>query len=306
MRVLMAGSSGFLGSKLTHRLRAGGHEVVRLVRREPTTPDEVGWDPRHGRLDPAAVSSADAVVSLTGTPIGVRVGHLQVPVRPWTRRYRAEFRAARVDATTNLARAVAAADPRPRALLVGSAVGYYGDAGDAAIDESAGAGEGYLPEVARQTEEATRPAADAGVRVVLLRTGFPLHRDGGYLGPQLLPFRLGLGGTVGNGRQWQPWIALVDWLEAVVFLLERDDIAGPVNLVGPQPATNAQFTRALGQLLHRPTVLPLPAPLVRLLVGEFGRDAVASRRVVPGVLQRAGFTFRHPDLTSALRAALHE
>jgi hypothetical protein len=306
MRVLIAGASGFLGTKLTQRLRTGGHEVVRLVRREAAAPDEVSWDPGGGVLDPAAISTVEAVVSLTGSPLGSRVGPVQLPLRPWTRRYREWFRAARVDATTTLARAVATADPRPRALLVGSADGYYGDTGKAEVDESAGPGEGYLPGIVRQTEEATRPAAEAGVRVVLLRTGFPLHRDGGYLGPQLLPFRLGLGGKVASGRQWQPWISLADWLEAVVFLLERDDVAGPVNLVGPQPATNAQFTRTLGRLLHRPTVMPLAAPLVRLLVGEFGRDAVASRKVVPGVLARAGFTFRHPDLASALRAALYD
>lgn len=304
MRILIAGASGFLGGNLAGRLRTGGHEVVRLVRRQPAAPDEVGWDPAGGVLDPAAVSAVDAVVGLTGSPLGTRVGRVQLPVRLWTRRYREWFRAARVDATATLARAVAAADPRPRALLVGSAVGYYGDTGDTEADESAGPGAGYLARIVQETEHASCPAADAGVRVVLLRTGFPLHRDGGYLGPQLLPFRLGLGGTVGSGRQWQPWISLTDWLEAAVFLLARDDIAGPVNLVGPQPVTNAEFTRTLGRLLHRPTPVRLPGPVVRLLVGEFGRDAVASSRVVPGVLTRAGFTFRHPDLTSALRAAL--
>ncbi len=304
MRVLISGASGFLGSRLADRLRTGGHEVVRLVRRPAAAPDEVSWDPAGGVLDPAAVSTADAVVGLTGTPLATRIGRLELPVRPWTRDYRERFRASRVDATRTLAAAVAAADPRPRALLVGSAVGYYADTGDTETDERGAPGDGFLATVARQTEEAAAPASEAGVRVVLLRTGFPLHRDGGYLGPQLLAFRLGLGGRIGSGRQWQPWISMADWLEAVVFLLERQDVSGPVNLVGPRPVTNADLTRTLGRLLHRPTAMPLPAPLLRLLLGEFGRDALVSRRLVPGVLTRSGYRFRHPDLVSALRAAL--
>jgi hypothetical protein len=307
MRIVMAGSSGFLGGKLTGRLRADRHRVVRLVRRPAAAPDEVAWDPAAGRLDPAALSGVDAVVNLAGTPLGMRLGPVQLPIRPWTPRYRRQFRASRVGTTTVLARAIAAADPRPAVFLVGSATGWYGDTGDTEVDERAPARPaGFLTANAQDWEAAAVPAAAAGVRVVYLRTGFPLHRDGGYLGPQLLPFRLGLGGRVGTGRQWQPWISLVDWLDAVVFLLHRDDISGPVNLVGPTPVTNIEFTRALGELLHRPTLMPLPGPLVRLLVGEFGRDAVVSKRVVPGVLTRAGFTFTHPDVRSALRAALRD
>lgn len=307
MRVLMGGASGFLGTKLTDRLHADGHEVVRLVRRPARSADEVSWDPAAGRLDPAVVSSVDAVVNLAGTPLGTRIGRVQLPVRPWTRSYRREFRSARVDTTATLARAIVTADPRPAVWLNSSAAGWYGDTGDTEVDEtSPGGPDGYLTENAREWEAATTPAAEAGVRVVLLRTGFPLHRDGGYLGPQLLPFRLGLGGRVGNGRQWQPWISLTDWLEAAVFLLHRDEISGPVNMVGPTPTTNAEFTQALCELLRRPALVPLPAPLLKLLVGEFGRDAVVSKRLVPGVLLRAGFTFTHPDVRSALRAALQE
>jgi uncharacterized protein len=307
MRVLMAGSSGFLGSKLTDRLRADGHEVVRLVRRPARAPDEVSWDPAGGRLDPATVTSVDAVVNLAGTPLGMRLGRLQVPFRPWTRRYRREFRSARVDTTATLATSIAAADPRPAVWLNSSAAGWYGDTGDIAVDESAPGGpDGYLTENARDWEAAAAPAEVAGVRVVFLRTGFPLHRDGGYLGPQLLAFRLGLGGKVGNGRQWQPWISMTDWLEAAVFLLHRDDITGPVNMVGPTPATNADFTRALCAALRRPALMPLPASLLKLLVGEFGRDAVVSKKLVPGVLQRAGFTFAHRDVAAAIRAALSD
>ena len=307
MRVLMAGASGFLGTKLTERLHGDGHEVVRLVRRPARAPDEISWDPAGGRLDPAAVSTVDAVVNLAGTPLGMRIGRVQLPVRPWTRRYRREFDSARIDTTATLARAIVAAGPRPAVWLNSSAAGWYGDTGDTEVDEtSPGRPDGYLTENARKWEAATAPAAEAGVRVVLLRTGFPLHRDGGYLGPQLLAFRLGLGGKVGNGRQWQPWISLTDWVEAAVFLLHRDDISGPVNMVGPTPVTNAEFTRTLCELLRRPALMPLPAPLLKVLVGEFGRDAVTSKRLVPGVLNRAGFTFTHPDVRSALRAALQD
>lgn len=307
MRVLMAGSSGFLGGALTQRLRTDGHEVVRLVRRPARGTDEVSWDPAAGRLDPAAVSTADAVVNLAGTPLGITVGRLQLPVRAWTRDYRRRFRSARVDTTTTLARAIAAAEPRPAAFLNASAAGWYGDTGDTETDEHAGSRtDGYLTRNAHEWEAAAAPATAAAVRVVWLRTGFPLHRDGGYLGPQLLPFRLGLGGRVGSGRHWMPWISLADWLEAAVFLLHRDDLSGPVNMVGPTPATNAEFTRALSALLHRPARMPLPAPLLSLMLGEFGRDAVVSKKLVPRVLLDARFTFQHPDVTAALRAALED
>lgn len=303
----MAGSSGFLGRKLTGRLRADGHEVVRLVRRPAAAGDEVSWDPAAGRLDPGAMSRADAVVNLAGSPLGLRVGPVQLPIRPWTPAYRRAFRDSRVGTAATLAQAMAQADPRPTVFLAGSAAGWYGDTGDVEVDEQAPArSDGLLTANAQEWEQAAAPAAQAGVRVVYLRTGFPLHRDGGYLGPQLVPFRLGLGGKVGDGRQWQPWISLHDWLAAAAFLLQREDIAGPVNMVGPTPARNDEFTRALADLLRRPAVLPLPAPVLRLMLGEFGRDAVVSKRLVPGVLNGAGFRFTHPDVRSALRAALHD
>jgi uncharacterized protein len=303
----MAGASGFLGSKLTARLRADDHEVVRLVRRPAAAPDEVSWDPDAGRLDPAAVAAVDAVINLAGTPLGLRLGRVQLPVRPWTRRYRRDFITSRIGTTTVLSRAIATADPGPAVFLCGSGTGWYGDTGDEVVDEAAPSGPGgFLTRTVHAWEAAADPARAAGVRVVHLRTGFPLHRDGGYLGPQLLPFRLGLGGKVGKGTQWQPWISLHDWLEAAVFLLRRDDVSGPVNMVGPTPATNLEFTRALTKVLHRPALMPLPGPLLRLLVGEFGTDALDSKRLVPSVLLEAGFTFAHRDVESALRAALSD
>jgi uncharacterized protein len=305
MRVLIAGATGFLGGALYERLRADGHQVVRLVRRDyPAVPSDVSWRPEAGLLDPAALNGCDAVVNLTGSRLGSRIGRLQLPVRPWTAGYREQFRSSRVDTTATLARAIAEADRKPAVFLAGSAVGWYGDTGDAEVDEQAPAGEGFFADTCRVWEAATGPAERAGVRVVRMRTGMPLDRSGGLIGPQLLTFRLGLGGRIGNGRQWQPWISMADWLSAVVFLLERDDIAGPVNLVGPAPVRNAEITKALGQILHRPTLLPVPAPLLRVALGEFGRDALASKRVLPGVLTGAGFPFTHRELRPALEAAL--
>lgn len=304
VRIIIAGASGFLGGKLSQRLRADGHEIIALVRREPAGTDEIPWQPTAGRLEPSALAGADAVVSLTGSPLGMRVGRVQLPVRLWTAGYRQQFRASRVGVTATLARAIAAAEPKPRVFLSASGTAWYGDTGDTEVDETAPAGSGFLADNCRAWEAATEPAERAGVRVVRMRTGFPLHKDGGLIGPQLLPFRLGLGGKLGNGRQWVPWISMTDWLDAVLFLIQRDDVAGPVNMVGPAPVRNAEFTKALGRLLHRPTVMPLPKPLLGILVGEFGRDAAESKRVLPGVLNRAGFRFTHTDLDAALRAAL--
>ncbi|MEV1144684.1 TIGR01777 family oxidoreductase [Micromonospora sp. NPDC049799] len=299
MRILMAGASGFLGTRLVDRLTADGHQVVRLVRRTPRTPDERQWNPSAGQLDPAVVTEADAVVNLAGAGVGDK---------RWTDEYKQLIRTSRVDTTTTLAVTIAglpAAD-RPTVLLNSSAVGWYGDTGDRSVEEDAPAGEGFLADVCRVWEAATRPAEDAGVRVVRLRTGLPLHRDGGLLKPQLLPFRLGIAGRLGSGRQWLPWISMTDWLDATRFLLDRDDLAGPVNMVGPTPVTNAEFTRELARQLHRPAVIPIPALALRVALGGFAQDALASTRVLPGVLTRARFAYRHPDLSSALHAALTE
>jgi uncharacterized protein (TIGR01777 family) len=188
--------------------------------------------------------------------------------------------------------------------LNASGVGYYGDIGDRAVDEHAGPGEGFLADVCRAWEAATGPAETAGVRVLHLRTGLPLDRAGGLLKPMLTTFRLGVGGRLGNGRQYLPWIGLPDWLAAVRFLLDRDDLAGPVNVTGPEPVTNAEFTRVLSALLQRPALLPVPRLALRVALGEFGNEATASQRVLPGVLTKEGFAFTQPDVTTALRWAL--
>ncbi|MDO3706064.1 TIGR01777 family oxidoreductase [Micromonospora sp. C28SCA-DRY-2] len=299
MRILMAGASGFLGTRLADRLVADGHQVTRLVRRPPRGADERQWNPSAAQLDPAVVAESDAVVNLAGAGVGDR---------RWNDAYRQLIRSSRVDTTTTLAITIAglpAAD-RPKALLNSSAVGWYGDTGDRAVEEDAPAGEGFLADVCRVWEAATRPAEDAGVRVVRMRIGLPLHRDGGMLKPQLLPMRLGISGKLGSGRQWWPWISMADWLSATVFLLESDSVAGPVNLVGPAPSTNAEFTRELARQLHRPAFMPIPALALKVVLGGFSTEALSSSRVLPAALTTAGFHYHHPDLPSALHAALTE
>jgi len=297
MRILLAGASGFLGTKLADRLRGSGHDLIRLVRRPPAQPDERLWRPSAGELDPALVAQADAVINLAGAGVGDK---------RWTAGYKGTIRASRVDSTGTIAAAIKAlpAQDRPQVLLQSSAVGWYGETGDRPVTEEAPAGTGFLADVCRVWEAAARPAEDAGTRVALLRTGLPLDEHGGLLKPQMLLFRLGIGGRLGNGRQWVPWMALADWLDAAEFVLGRDDIAGPVNLVGPDPVTNAAFTEVFGRLLHRPAVTFFPGFALRLALGEFGGEALRSQRVMPGVLSRAGFTWNHPTVESALRAAL--
>jgi uncharacterized protein (TIGR01777 family) len=297
MHIVMAGASGFLGTRLADRLRADGHQVVRLVRRPAHGSDEIRWDPRAGQLEPAALAGADAVVNLAGANIGDK---------RWTADYKRTLASSRTDTTDLLARTIAGLPPedRPRSLVNASAIGWYGDTDDRAVDENAPAGEGFMADLCRVWEAATRPAEDAGVRVIRLRSGLPLKAGEGYLKPQMLPFRLGLGGKIGSGRQWIAWISLEDWLRAVLFLFGRDDIAGPVNVVGPRPATNAEFTRALGRVLNRPTVMPVPTLALRLVLGELSGEALRSSRVLPGVLSRAEFQFQHPDLDDALQAAM--
>ncbi|MEV6928077.1 TIGR01777 family oxidoreductase [Dactylosporangium sp. NPDC051485] len=293
MQILIAGASGFLGRHLVSRLRNAGHDVTPLVRRPPR-PGEVRWDPAAGMLDTTTVAAADAVINLAGAGVADK---------RWTGQYKQVLLDSRVDTTHTIARAIAAAPRKPRVLLNSSAVGYYGDTGERAVDESAPAGEGFLADLCKVWEAATGPAEDAGTRVVLLRTGFPLDKEGGLLKPLYLQFRLFAGGPMGNGRQYLPWISLPDWLDAVGFLLERD-VSGPVNVTGPEPVTNAAFSAALGRVMHRPSLLPVPGFALRAAVGEFGGEALASQRVLPGVLVREGFAFAHRTVEEALQQAV--
>ena len=293
MKVVMAGASGFLGSRLRESL--AGHEVVRLIRRAPSTVDEVRWDAE--KLDPKVLAGADVVVNTAGSG---------VEDKRWNAAYRRVLVDSRVHPTRALATAIAALPvaERPRLLVNASAVGFYGDTGDTAVDESSPGGTGYFPDLCRAWEAASAPAVDAGVRVVLLRTGLVLAGGQGLLRPLALVTRLFAGGPLAGGRQFMPWISIADWVGAVRFLIDHDDLSGPVNVVGPDPVRNKDFTRALGRALHRPTPWPIPRFALRIVLGEFADEAVASQRVLPGVLTRAGFTFHHSDVDTALRAAL--
>jgi uncharacterized protein (TIGR01777 family) len=293
VRIVISGSSGYLGGALVARLREAGHEVVRLVRRDPTGPDEARWNPGVEPLRGTEIE-ADAVVNLSGAGVADR---------RWDAAYKELIRSSRVGPTATLAAAIAESARPPGVLLNASAVGYYGDTGDREVDESSPPGEGYFPEVCQAWEGATAPAERAGVRVVHLRTGLVLGPGGGLLKPMLLPFRLGVGGRLGNGRQWMPWISLADWVSATEALLTLD-VTGPVNLTGPAPVRNAEFTRTLGRVLRRPAVLTVPGVALRVALGEFGGEALVGQRVLPAVLTGAGYRFRHPDLESALRWSL--
>ncbi|GAB3351165.1 TIGR01777 family oxidoreductase [Modestobacter lapidis] len=298
MKVAITGSSGLIGTALVPALRSDGHEVLRLVRRTPRTADEHRWAPDHRRIDVSVLADVDAVVNLAGVGIGDR---------RWTAAYQRQVVASRVDSTATVSEALAdaaAADPgRPRVLLSASGVGYYGDTGDRPVDESAPAGADFLADVCRQWEAATAPAADAGVRVVLLRTGLVLA-EGGMMSRIRPLFRLGLGGKLGSGKQYWPWISLRDEVDAIRFLL-TGDVSGPVNLTGPDPVTNAEFTRTLSRLVHRPAVLPVPGTALSVALGGFARVGVlAGQRAVPTALTAAGFQHTDQDLESALRIAL--
>jgi uncharacterized protein (TIGR01777 family) len=306
MRVVMAGSSGFLGTRLRRRLGRDGHEVVQLVRRPPADGTQRQWWPDRHELDPTTLIGADAVINLAGRG---------VEDRRWTDKFRRELVSSRVDPTATLAIALAAlpAADRPGVLLSSSAVGFYGDTGDTAVDEGSPAGTGFFPDMCQAWEAATDPATQAGVRVTKLRTGLVLDAGGGLLKPLLLAFRLGAGGRLGSGRQWMPWISMRDWISAATFLLTHDlahdaagpvDLAGAVDLVGPAPVRNTEFAKVLAATLHRPALLPTPKFALRVLLGEFANEALASQRVLPTRLARAGFTFADADLPSALRSAL--
>lgn len=296
VRVVVTGASGLIGRALTAFLSTGGHRVDVLVRRHPETPSEIAWDPARGAIDAAALEGVDAVVHLAGEPVAGR----------WTPERKAAIRESRSAGTALLAAALARLARPPRVLVSASATGVYGlRPGDETVDERSPAGDGFLAEVCRGWEAATAPAADAGIRVVHARIGVVLAAQGGALAQLLLPFRAGLGGVVGDGRQVLGWIGLDDVVGALHHLVFADDVAGPVNLVAPAPVRNAELTHTLGRLLNRPTALPFPASVVRMIFGEMGDALLLSgARVVPGVLRARGFPFLYPTLEEALRAEL--
>ena len=296
MRILISGASGLIGRALAESLRSAGHTVQTLVRRKPNeSQGEIAWDPEAGVLDSSRLEGVDAVVHLAGKPIDAR----------WTEATKRAIRDSRVKGTTLLAQAAAQLPTRPQVFICASAVGFYGSRGDEALDETSASGQGFLPDVCRAWEDAGAPARDAGLRTVHLRTGVVLSCQGGMLARVLPPFKMGAGGVLGTGEQWISWISLADVIAAIRYVIASAELSGPVNLTSPQPVPNAEFTHTLGKILGRPTVLPLPAFAVKLLVGEMGDELLlAGQKVLPKKLLASGFTFAHSDLESALRWAL--
>ncbi len=297
MKIAVTGASGLIGSALVPHLRAGGHEVVRLVRRPTSAADEISWDPTTGSVDLVRLAGTDAVVHLAGAGVGDH---------RWTDDYKREILDSRVNGTATIVRAITALDPKPRVLVSASAIGWYGDTGDRKVDETAPAGTGFLADVVRAWEAAAAPAASAGIRVVHPRTGLVVSGKGGAWARMFPLFKAGLGGKLGNGRQYWSWISLRDEVTALQALVEDDSYVGPVNLTGPDPVTNAEVTATMGRVLGRPTILPAPAFALKAVLGEFSTEVLGSSRVMPEVLESRGFPFADRTIESAIRAALAE
>lgn len=296
MRVAISGASGLIGSALSARLRDAGHDVLALVRhRDRATGGDVYWSPSSREMDAEGLVGVDAVVHLAGEPIGAR---------RWTEEQKRRIHDSRTEGTALVAGAIADLADGPRVLVQGSAVGYYGSRGDEVLTETSSRGEGFLADVTVAWEAAAAPAEAAGARVAYARTGVVLAEDGPLIDKVELPFKLGVGGVIGDGSQWVPWIGLVDEVRALEFLLHAD-VAGPVNLAAPEPVTNRQLTKAIGDVLNRPTVIPTPTFAIRALYGEMGVTlATSSQRVVPSVLEEAGFEWQQTDVHEPLREAL--
>jgi uncharacterized protein len=296
MRVAITGASGLIGSALSRSLADEGHDVVRLVRsRSKAGKGVVFWDPESGEVDTPSLEGIDAAVHLSGETVAGR----------WTRKKKQKIHASRVGSTAVLCDALARLDSPPGTLVCASAVGYYGDRGDEVLTEQSEPGTGFLADVVRDWEAASRNAADAGIRVVNIRSGIVLSPNGGALAMMLRPFRLGLGGRLGSGRQWMSWIALDDEIGLLRHALVTPQLSGSVNATSPNPVTNREFTKTLGRVLRRPAVLPAPTPVLKLVFGEFAREGLLTgQRALPERAQASGYRFAHPDLEQALRHLL--
>ncbi|WP_369037853.1 MULTISPECIES: TIGR01777 family oxidoreductase [Streptomyces] len=294
-RIVVAGASGLIGTALVRSLTADGHEVRRLVRRAPRTKDEVRWDPAGRTVDTAGLVGCDAVVNLAGAGVGDR---------RWTDSYKRTIRESRLLGTATLAEAVASLDEPPRVFVNGSAMGYYGETGERSVDEDAPAGDGFLPSLCVEWEAATGPAQEAGVRTAFARTGLVVARAGGAWAKLFPLFKAGLGGRMGDGRQYWSFVSLHDEVAAIRHLIDTDGLSGPFNLTAPQPLTNREITAAMGRVLHRPTLFTVPSPVLRLVLGEMSGDVLGSARVLPKRLLESGFTFAFPEIDDAIRAAL--
>lgn len=296
MRVLISGASGLVGRALAKDLTGHGHEVRRLVRRPISSADEMTWNPSTGEIDAAALTGVDGIIHLAGE---------NVAAGRWTRRRREAIRASRVEGTRTLIQALARCDRRPRVFVSASAVGIYGARGESLLDEASTHGAGFLASVCQEWEQGLQPAVALGLRTVAVRIGLVLAADGGALAKMIPVFRVGLGGRLGSGRQWMSWIALDDLTRVFRQVLEDDQWTGPVNAVAPGAVRNREFTAALGRVLQRPAVLPVPALGLRLALGAMAEETLlASTRVQPRRLQDGGFEFRYPELAAALRHVL--
>jgi uncharacterized protein (TIGR01777 family) len=299
MRILFSGSHGLVGTALIKSLEAdGGHEIFRLVRHYPESPSQIEWSPDRYSIALARIEGFDAVVHLAGESIAEG---------RWTEAKKKRIRESRVKGTRLLGDALANLVEPPKVMISASAIGYYGNRGDEVLTESSAPGDGFLPEVCVEWEKATALAIEKGIRVVNTRFGIILDSEGGALAKMLTPFRMGIGGRIGNGKQWMSWIALDDVVEGLKFALTNETLSGPVNFVAPNPVTNAEFTKTLGKALSRPTIFPIPAFGVRLAFGEMG-DALllGSLRVEPGGLKKTNYQFQYPQLAGALDHALNK
>jgi uncharacterized protein (TIGR01777 family) len=293
-QILVSGVSGPIGAALLPSLETRGYEVNRLVRGSAADVGQIVWDPARP-IAPEAVSGFDAVIHLAGESI----------VGRWTAEKKLKIRDSRVVGTGNLARALAEAKDKPQVFICSSAIGFYGDRGYEILNEESTPGKGFLPDVCREWEAATQPAAEAGIRTVQMRTGVVLSPTGGALRKMLAPFKMGLGGKIGNGRQWMSWIDVQDMVGAIHHILKSDLLHGPVNLVAPKPVTNAEFTRTLASAVSRPAIFPLPAFVVKLAFGEMGETVLlGSQRVEPAQLVSSGYPFRFSELRASLQATL--
>ena len=294
MKIVVSGASGLIGSALVPFLRAAGHDVQTLVRRSPRNSSEIEWNPAAGVLNPAALSGVDAVINLSGAGVGDK---------RWTADYKNEIMQSRTLSTSTLARAIVESVNGPRILINGSAIGFYGNRGQERIDESSTPAEDFLARVVVAWEASAAPAIEAGVRVVFARTGLVVSAQGGAFGKLLPLFKLGLGGIIGNGRQYWPLISLTDELRAIEFLLTHD-VQGPVNLTAPTVPTNKEVMRTLAALLKRPAILPVPGFALRIVLGEFADGITGGAQVLPTVLKNAGFNWNHPSVEAIIRGEI--
>ena len=296
MRILICGASGLIGKALTKALEAKGCDLLLAGRKEPQDERETKWTIEDGFAEPERLEGLDAVIHLAGE---------SVSALRWTDEKKAAIRNSRVDGTRSVVDELAKLKSRPKVLISGSAVGFYGDRDDEILTESSTSGDNFLAKTCREWEAESRRAEDAGIRTVLLRTGIVLSKDGGALATMLLPFKIGVGGVIGDGKQWMSWISLDDEIRAIEFVLEHEEVRGAVNLVSPNPVTNQEFTTALGEALYRPTFIPLPEFAVSMLLGEMGDELLlSSTRAVPARLEQLGFEWQFPELKPALEHAL--